>query len=170
MSRGAAAFAKDRRPTRTRLDLLHFVPFRLNRLAAEFSNALLADYGERFGLDIAEWRVLATLGPHQEPRSASYIVRCTRTHKSRISRAVAHLCSLGLVARIPVEGDRREMNLALTPSGRDLYEALVPRMLAREAELLSGLDAGERAALAALLGKLERGIGIVTASSADGCE
>ena len=169
MSRGAA-LRKNREPARTRLDLLHFVPFRLNRLAAEFSNALFADYGERFGLDIPEWRVLGTLGPHEEARSASYIVRCTRTHKSRISRAVAHLCELGLVARIPVEGDRREVNLALTAQGRDLYEALVPRMLAREAELLSALDTGERAALATLLGKLERGIGIVTAGDADGCE
>ena len=168
MSRGAV-LVKDHAPERTRLDLLHFVPFRLNRLAAEFSNALLADYGERFGLDIPEWRVLATLGPHEEPRSASYIVRCTRTHKSRISRAVAHLCSLGLVARIPVEGDRREVNLALTPQGRDLYEALVPRMLAREAELLSVLDERERSVLAGLLAKLERGIGIVTAADTDGC-
>lgn len=170
MNRGAAALRKTHRPARTRLDLLNFVPFRLNRLAAEFSNALFADYGARFGLDIPEWRVLATLGPHEEPRSASYIVRCTRTHKSRISRAVAHLSSLGLVARIPVEGDRREVNLALTPQGRDLYEALVPRMLAREAELLSVLDERERAVLAGLLGKLERGIGIVTAADADDCE
>lgn len=168
MSRGAA-FIKDRAPARTRLDLLHFVPFRLNRLAAEFSNALFADYGARFGLDIPEWRVLATLGPHDEPRSASYIVRCTRTHKSRISRAVAHLCELGLVTRIPVEGDRREMNLALTTQGRNLYEALVPRMLARESELLSTLNAGERTVLAGLLAKLERGIGIVTADDVEDC-
>ena len=137
----AAALAPRR--ARARLDLLRFVPFRLNRLAAEFSAALLADYGERSGLDIPEWRVLATLGPHDEPRSASYIVRCTRTHKSRISRAVAHLASQGLLRKIPIAGDRREMNLALTAQGRALYESLVPRMLAREAELLSVLDERE---------------------------
>ncbi len=71
-----------------RLNLLKFMPFRLNRLAAEFSNALAMEYMARFGIDIPEWRVLATLGLHDAPRSAQYVVRCTRTHKSRISRAV----------------------------------------------------------------------------------
>ncbi len=65
-----------------RLNLLSFSPFRLNRLATEFSQALAADYA-RFGIDIPEWRVLATLGQHDGPRSAAYVVRCTRTHKSR---------------------------------------------------------------------------------------
>src|SRR5689334_10849168 len=42
-----------------RLDLFGFVPFRLNRLAAEVSNALASEYSARYGLDIPEWRVLA---------------------------------------------------------------------------------------------------------------
>src|ERR1700753_1106174 len=35
-----------------RLDLFGFVPFRLNRLAAEVSNALSDEYQARYGLDI----------------------------------------------------------------------------------------------------------------------
>jgi hypothetical protein len=41
-----------------RLDLFRFVPFRLNRLAAEVSAALSGEYQERYGLDIPEWRVM----------------------------------------------------------------------------------------------------------------
>ena len=75
----------------SRLDLFKFVPFRLNRLAAEVSAALSDEYQTRYGLDIPEWRVLATLGFRNDPCSAQYIAQCTRTHKSTISRAVTSL-------------------------------------------------------------------------------
>ena len=68
----------------------------LGELAAEVSRDLSSVYADQFGIDIAEWRVLATLGMH-EPRSAQHIVRCTRTHKSKISRAVTRLALAGLV-------------------------------------------------------------------------
>ncbi|PMY89174.1 MarR family transcriptional regulator, partial [Pseudomonas sp. FW305-62] len=37
---------------KARLDLFKFVPFRLNRLAAEVSSALAVEYQGRHGLDI----------------------------------------------------------------------------------------------------------------------
>jgi DNA-binding MarR family transcriptional regulator len=143
-----------------RLNLLRFVPFRLNRLAAEFSTALAADYA-RFGIDIPEWRVLATLGQHDGARSASYVVRCTRTHKSRISRAVSHLAELGLVERREADGDRREVMLDLTPRGREVYRELVPILLAREEQLLSCLDATQRRDLSTLLLALEESLDLM---------
>lgn len=143
-----------------RLNLLSFSPFRLNRLATEFSQALAADYA-RFGIDIPEWRVLATLGQHDEPRSAAYVVRCTRTHKSRISRAVSHLIELGLVARQEDGDDRREIMLQLTPEGRSIYAELVPILLAREAQLLSGFSEGQKREFERLLDVLEGSLGLV---------
>ena len=143
-----------------RLNLLRFAPFRFNRLAAELSNAIAQDYA-RFGIDIPEWRVMATLGMHEGPKSANYVVRCTRTHKSRISRAVSHLVELGYLERREDEVDRREIMLQLSSRGREVYDELVPMLTEREAQLLSGLDSEEQRQLDALLAKLEASLDLV---------
>ena len=153
-------------PTMTQLDLLSFIPFRLNRLAAEISQGLAGVYADRFGIDVAEWRVLATLGMH-EPRSAQFIVRCTRTHKSKISRAVARLTEAGLVEGVPNAEDRRELPLHRTARGRELYEAIVPVVVAYERELLARLTEDELRGLVAGLDRLEQVLGLV--QRADQC-
>jgi DNA-binding MarR family transcriptional regulator len=145
----------------SRLDLFGFVPFRLNRLAAEVSAALSSEYQERYGLDIPEWRVLATLGFRNEPCSAQYIAHCTRTHKSTISRAVTALMKRQLVERVENQEDRREYQLRLTRKGGALYRELIPRLLRREQEILSCLSAQERKDFAHALGKIERSLDLV---------
>jgi DNA-binding MarR family transcriptional regulator len=148
----------------SRLDLFRFVPFRLNRLAAEVSSALSGEYQERYGLDIPEWRVLATLGFRNDACSAQYISDCTRTHKSTISRAVTALMERQIVERVENEADRREFRLRLTRKGRALYEELIPRLLRKEQEILSCLSAQERRDFAVLLGKVERSLALVQTS------
>jgi DNA-binding MarR family transcriptional regulator len=151
-----------------KLDLFRFVPFRLNRLAAEVSAALASDYRERYGLDIPEWRVLATLGFRNDACSAQYISHCTRTHKSTISRAVTALMKRQLVERVENEDDRREFRLRMTRKGRALYEELIPRLKRKEQEILSCLTAQERKDFAAALGKIEKSLDLVlTAEEAD---
>jgi DNA-binding MarR family transcriptional regulator len=144
-----------------KLDLFRFVPFRLNRLAAEVSAALSGEYQERYGLDIPEWRVLATLGFRNDPCTAQYISHCTRTHKSTISRAVTALMTRQLVERVENEDDRREFALRMTRKGKALYEELIPRLLRKEQEILSCLSAGERRDFALMLGKIERSLDLV---------
>ena len=155
----------------TRLDLFRFVPFRLNRLAAEVSGALAVEYQERYGLDIPGWRVLATLGFRKEPCSAQYVAECTRTHKSTISRAVTALLQRGFIERVENENDRREFRLRLTRKGRALYEELFPRLLQREEEILACFSAQERRDFAVLLAKLEAGLSLIqTSEEADAKE
>ena len=147
-----------------RLDLLRFVPFRLNRLAAEVSNALSDEYQARYGLDIPEWRVLATLGFRNDACSAQYVSDCTRTHKSTISRAVTALLQRQIVERVENAQDRREFRLRLTRKGRALYEELIPRLLRKEQEILSCLSAQERRDFATLLSKIETSLDLVQTS------
>ena len=155
----------------SRLDLFKFVPFRLNRLAAEVSSALSEEYAARHGLDIPEWRVLATLGFRNEACSAQYIAHCTRTHKSTISRAVTALMKRQIVERVENAEDRREFRLRLTRKGASLYEELIPALLRKEQEIMSCLSAPERKTLALLLGKIEQSLDLVqTSQEADAKE
>src|SRR3954471_20591230 len=148
-----------------KLDLFRFVPFRLNRLAAEVSSALASEYQQRYGLDIPEWRVLATLGFRNDACSAQYISHCTRTHKSTISRAVTALMARQLIERIENTDDRREFKLRLTRKGAALYQKLIPRLLRREQEILSCLSAQERKDFARVLAKIEKSLGLVQTST-----
>ena len=161
--------ARDQPPAKaakksSRLDLFKFAPFRLNRLAAEVSSALAVEYQARYGLDIPEWRVLATLGFRRDACSAQYIAHCTRTHKSTISRAVTALMKRQIIERVENADDRREFRLRLTRKGTELYEELIPRLLRKEQEILSCLSAPERKTLAALLGKIEASLKLVQTS------
>jgi len=144
-----------------KLDLFRFVPFRLNRLAAEVSAALSSEYRESYGLDIPEWRVLATLGFRDDACSAQYISHCTRTHKSTISRAVIALQQRRLVERLENADDRREFCLRLTRKGRALYEELIPRLERREQQILSCFSTRERRDFELLLGKIEKSLDLV---------
>jgi DNA-binding MarR family transcriptional regulator len=147
-----------------KLDLFRFVPFRLNRLAAEVSAALSSEYQERYGLDVPEWRVLATLGFRDDACSAQYIAHCTRTHKSTISRAVTTLMTRQLVERVENADDRREFRLRMTRKGKALYEELIPRLKRKEQAILSCLSAQERRDFAHMLGKIEQSLDLVQTS------
>jgi DNA-binding MarR family transcriptional regulator len=147
-----------------KLDLFRFAPFRLNRLAAEVSAALASEYQQRYGLDIPEWRVLATLGFRNDACSAQYISHCTRTHKSTISRAVTALMLRQLVERVENADDRREFRLRMTAKGKALYQQLIPRLLRREQEILSCLSEQEQKDFARLLGKIESSLDLVQTS------
>ena len=123
--------------------------------------ALASEYAGHYGLDIPEWRVMATLGFRETPCSAQFISQCTRTHKSTISRAVTSLLQRKAIERVENEDDRRELNLRLTRQGRKLYEELFPRLLRKEQDILSCLSERERRDFATMLGKIEQSLDLV---------
>lgn len=147
-----------------RLD--EFLPYRLNRLAAELSARLSRVYRQRHGLARAEWRVLATLGEFPG-MTAKAIGAHSAMHKTKVSRAVASLEKRRWLRRSRDEQDRRFERLELTAAGRAAYDDLVPLMLAFERALLWA-DEGRGERIAAGLAELERALEIGGNDKKDG--
>jgi DNA-binding MarR family transcriptional regulator len=146
--------APKRRRAPARLALDRFLPYRLSILSNRVSGAIARVYASRFGLALAEWRVMAVLGQGRA-LSAGGVGRRTLMDKVAVSRAVARLLALGLVRRRVAAEDRRRTELRLTAAGERVYAAVLPVARATEAALLASLDMDERRALDALLTKLQ---------------
>ncbi len=130
-----------------------FLPYRLSVLTNRVSHAIARQYGDRFGLSIAEWRVMAVLG-HFAPASANEVSERTAMDKVRVSRAVARLKRSGLIVAATDRADRRRSALRLSGPGKRIYRRIVPLARGLEAELIGALTPAERATLDGLLAKL----------------
>jgi len=135
------------------LDLARFLPYRLNVLAERVSKELARVYESRFGLSIPEWRLLAHLA-NNDRVSVREVFEKVALDKPTVSRAAARLETAGLIAKRVNAGDRRLVELSLTPAGRDLFAQVAPLALAYERRLLDRLDEAERTALEGILEKL----------------
>jgi DNA-binding MarR family transcriptional regulator len=129
-----------------KLLLENFLPYRLNRAAAQVSRDFRRVYGPHHDLTVPEWRVLATLGEFDE-MTAKSIGAHSSMHKTKVSRAVGALESKRWLTRRQSSSDRREEFLSLTPLGRQTYSAIVPRALAFEKALLKRLGPHARSLL-----------------------
>lgn len=141
------------------LELAAFIPYRLNRLAVGVSDHLSGMYRQRFGLDVPEWRVMATVGC-EHGCTAQHIAESTRMHKTRVSRAIAHLEARELIERASSATDRREREVRLTRAGRRMYAELVPLVLERERELLSCLTKEQLRGFLTAIEALESFLGV----------
>jgi DNA-binding MarR family transcriptional regulator len=135
------------------LRLEEFLPYRLNVLASLASQALSRVYSERYRIGVPEWRVLVTLGQYGV-MTGKQIGAHSHMHKTKVSRAVAHLESRKLVARKANRVDKREAFLSLTAAGRAIYEDLAPCALDFAKRLAEVIEPGDRAAFDRALHRL----------------
>jgi DNA-binding MarR family transcriptional regulator len=135
------------------LNLDRFLPYQLNVLASRVSNELASVYAERFGLSIAEWRVIAHLA-HNHEVSVRDIQRRVDMDKSKVSRAAAHLEETGLIKKRVNAQDRRLIKLALTRKGEQTFEQIVPLALSYETEFLGTLTRTEAASFRSMVDRL----------------
>jgi DNA-binding MarR family transcriptional regulator len=140
-------------PSKTRLDLDRFVPYRLSVLTNTVSSAIARHYSDRFGLSIPEWRVIAVLG-QTSGLSARQVAQRTAMDKVQVSRAVASLLADRRLVREAHASDGRIAHLSLSSKGRAIYDEVVPLALALEKKFLAVLTHKERDAFDMLLSKL----------------
>lgn len=120
-------------------DLESFLPYRLSVTTNRVSRAFAAHYEQEFGISIPEWRAIAVLGAFA-PLSSNGICERTAMDKAKVSRAVASLLKRGLIERAPHVTDQRLIRLTLSKAGRGIYEAIIPRARAIEADVTKGLS------------------------------
>jgi len=132
------------------LDLREFVPYQLTFLAGSVARALGGTMEARFGLNSAQWRIMAILGTFS-PLSTFEIASRTSLEKSAVSRTISELIARGLIVRAINPTDRRLLMLRFSPKGRQHFERMAAVGLQYEQFLLSHVPAELRRTLAKTL-------------------
>lgn len=136
------------------LQLDEFLPYRMSFTSNLVSGRIADAYEALFGLSIPEWRLVAVIAEHADITQQDIAVR-TRMDKVVVSRAAASLVQRGLIGKRPHASDRRAQCLFLTEAGRTLYDNVVPKARALEAEIFACLAPSERATLVRLLRRID---------------
>ena len=111
-------------------------------------------YQRRFGVRLAEWRVIDALHAG-DGITAIRISQWLKTDKAWVGRSVERLVRAGLARRRPDPEHGRRQLVTLTQKGQRTYRAIAAAARRRNENLLAGLKASERKALEAVLGDLQ---------------
>jgi DNA-binding MarR family transcriptional regulator len=128
------------------LSLVHILSNRIGR-------AFYSEVETKFGVTIAEWRVMLTLA--SEPGvSAAEITNSWAMEKMSVNRAIQRLIDNGNVSRSRDPEDGRSYRLSLTAKGRKLYARIAPAANKRYTEIISSVAAEELDIVVAALQKM----------------
>jgi len=128
--------------------------YRLHVVANLLSRGAELRYRREFGVSLWEWRTIALLGAVTEPLSFNHLAHAAGVHKSQMSRVVSGLVKRRLVVRAADPGDARGLRLALSKSGRRLYEGLIEAAAERDEAFNDCLSRNEKQVLERALSKL----------------
>lgn len=141
-------------------DLNRFLPYQLAVIAEQVSGELSRIYGDAFGLNVPEWRVLAHLAESGNISVREIHLR-VNMDKSKVSRAASRLQDRGLISKRTNPSDRRLLELSLTAAGQALMARIIPEARRFERELESRIGAENvtnlRRAIAAYLEETDAG-------------
>jgi DNA-binding MarR family transcriptional regulator len=125
---------------------------RLSRLARHLDRARRAAFAAG-DLEPWEFDVLSALRRQGAPYQLSpgALLRATLVTSGTMTNRIDRLAAAGLVSRHRDPQDKRGVLVALTERGKNAADAALAGLVARERELLTGLDPAQQAELAGLL-------------------
>lgn len=129
-----------------------------NKFSADASRL----FRRKFGIGIADWRVIAFLGVHSIGTSAE-MSEFLGMDKAAVSRCAAFLQERGLI-RV-YERNGRSVSFCLSEAGNTLYRRMLKIAFDREARLMTGLKPEEIELLLRLLNRLHSNLPLVYAYS-----
>ena len=125
-----------------------FIAAKIVTLATLLKRSSSARFQNKYGLAVAEWRVLTRIGASQ-PLSLGELANHMGLAASQISRVTSKLVDRGLVVRTQNPKSRRQAEVRLSQRGQELHREIIALGIKRNADLLEGIDpdlfqAGER--------------------------
>lgn len=113
--------------------------YRLQRLYAASSAPVVRLMEGRWGITHREWRLIALMAA-QGVMSPSALAERAHLDRARTSLAIKSLVGKKLVERAPQQGDARRACLALTETGRSLFDEIFPQVAAINAKVMAAID------------------------------
>ncbi len=152
-ARPEAGVAGDVRTSLKALDLENYAVAYLTWIANKVSSSASLLYRKRFGIGIAEWRIMALLAV-EAWIPAGRISEVIGLDKAVISRSVAFMQERGLLETRFRDNNQRRQFIALTKEGLELHDQIVDVAREREEFLLADLSDQERGAAVKLLARI----------------
>lgn len=140
----------------TGLSVDSFITTQMSRVGNALRRSITLPYAEKFGLTVAEWRMLSVLAEAKRLPFAELVAQ-SATDKSLVSRALRLLESRRLVQLEAQPGaPRKGLVCHILPDGLALYEQAMPIARQRQAAMLHVLTREEREVMYRALKKLHR--------------
>ena len=143
-------------PSLAEIGLNFFVPYLLNRIAAQWNSGLSEEL-RKFGLTTPQMRALAVLSINSG-LTINELSVLTVTEQSTMSRTLDNLEGRQFLRRRPRASDMRAREVEITPEGRAAFAAFWPVMFNRYQDMFRDIGEDEFSALAATLHKVLRNI------------
>jgi len=132
-------------------DPRELIALHLIRLATTVRRAASQRFRRMFDMTMIEWLLVSHLAV-EAPVSLTVLARNAGLDTQRTSLAVTRLAERSLASRVKNPTNRREIQVALTPRGRAVFNAMIENWLGKE--FAHGLTAAELAHANEILGRL----------------